>query len=437
MLQKVTLKYKKIVLLIIFILSCLDIYRVLVENKFGAFEIFILLVVLFLILVSLVCKFDNKKFKSDKITFLLLHLGYGGIESATINSANALVDSYDVEIISFYNLSKNQSNKLDKKISVKYLYNGEPNKEIFVSSLKKHQYFKVIKEGIKAVTILFKKKYLMIFNIMNCNSKYIVSTRYDFSILLSRYGNKNQIKIAQEHHYHNNNQKYINILKRKYNNIDYLCALTKTLEQDYKQFLIKNKHTKVILLPNMVGETPTKTSLLEKKNVITVSRLDNGKKNDDIIRAFSKLNTEYWKLYIIGDGREYENLLNLIEELRLKEKVFLTGYKNKNEIEKYMLNSSLFLMASLTEGLPMVLLEAMSYGVPCIAYETASGVSDIIENGKNGYIIKDRNEKNFISKIETLINDEKLRKAMGMNARKTVTSFSKEEILKIWQKMLK
>ena len=85
----------------------------------------------------------------------------------------------------------------------------------------------------------------------------------------------------------------------------------------------------------------------------------------------------------------------------------------------------------------MVLLEAMSYGVPCIAYETASGVSDIIKNGQNGYIIKDRNEKNFISKIETLINDEKLRKAMGMNARKTVTSFSKEEILKIWQKMLK
>ncbi len=58
----------------------------------------------------------------------------------------------------------------------------------------------------------------------------------------------------------------------------------------------------------------------------------------------------------------------------------MTGYKNKEEIEKYMLESSLFLMASVSEGLPMVLLEAMSYGIPCIAYHTDSGTDDIIKD---------------------------------------------------------
>ncbi len=50
-----------------------------------------------------------------------------------------------------------------------------------------------------------------------------------FSALLSKYGNDNSVKIAQEHHYHNNNKRYINILKNKYYNIDYLFALTKKL----------------------------------------------------------------------------------------------------------------------------------------------------------------------------------------------------------------
>ena len=116
-------------------------------------------------------------------------------------------------------------------------------------------------------------------------------------------------------------------------------------------------------------------------------------KNDDIIKAFSKLKNKDWNLYIIGDGDEFDNLSKLIKKLNLEGRVILTGYKNKKEIEKYMLDSSLFLMASVSEGLPMVLLEAMSYGIPCIAYETASGTSDIIEDGKNGYIIKNRNEK--------------------------------------------
>ena len=102
-----------------------------------------------------------------------------------------------------------------------------------------------------------------------------------------------------------------------------------------------------------------------------------------------------------------------------------------------MLKSRLFLMASETEGLPMVLLEAMSYGIPCIAYEVASGVNDIIDNNKNGYIIKNRNEEEYIEKIEKVINDSKLRNELGIEAKNKVNEFSKEKIVKIWKKILK
>ena len=382
-------------------------------------------------------KLKDKKTKKNKVSFLLLHLGYGGIETSVINQANTLIEDHEVEVISFYKLSNNQSNRLNNKIKVKYLYEGEPNREQFYKAVKEKKYINILKEGIKALEIIVKKKILVIDSIIDCDSEYIISTRYEFNMLLSKYGNKNCTKIAEEHHYHNNDKNYIEILSKKYNKIDYLFALTKTLEEDYKKFLVNNNHTKVELVPNMLYEIPNKNSNLTEKNIITVSRLDIGKRNDEIIKAFSKIEDKEWKLYIIGDGKEFENLTKLVEQLELKDRVFLTGYKNKQEIEEYMLKSSLFLMASITEGLPMVLLEAMSYGIPCIAYETASGTNDIISNNENGYIIKDRNEEEYIKRINEVTKNEELRKKLGLNAKETSKKFSKEEIKKILNKILK
>ncbi|MFR5984203.1 MAG: O-antigen ligase family protein [Bacilli bacterium] len=231
------------------------------------FGIFLTTCILSLLLVGLYneVKRNQININDNKISFLLLHLGYGGIESATINTANSLCDDYDIEIMSFYKLSKTQANRLNDKIKVKYLYDGGPNKEEFLDAFHNHKIFNILKEGIRSVSILTKKKIRVINYIKNCDSKYIVSTRYDFSALLSKYGNDNSVKIAQEHHYHNNNKRYINILKNKYYNIDFLFALTKTLEKDYKKFLIKNKHTKVVLVPNMLYYIPSKQSKLDKR----------------------------------------------------------------------------------------------------------------------------------------------------------------------------
>lgn len=380
----------------------------------------------------------EKKIKDNKITYLALHLGYGGIESSIVNQVNTLVNDYEVEIISFYRLKNNLTSRIDNRVKIKYLYDGGPNRDEFMKATRERNLFKIIDEGIKSLDILIKKKVLVIDSIIDCNSEYIISTRYEFNMLLSKYGNKNCIKIAEEHRYHNDDEKYINIISKKYGNIDYLFALTKRLEEDYKKFLKgNNSHTKVVLVPNMLYDIPDKNSKLKDKNIITVSRLDAGKRVDDIIRAFSKIDDKTWKLYILGDGKEMDNLSNIIKELKLEDRVFLEGYKNKEEIEEYMLKSSLFLMASVTEGLPMVLLEAMSYGVPCIAYETASGVNDIISNGENGYVIKDRNEEEYIDKINKVIEDNELRKKLGTNAKETSYKFSRDEVAKILRSVLK
>ena len=372
----------------------------------------------------------------NKITFLCLHLGYGGIESSTINKVNALVKrNYNVEIISFYNLKDNQASKVSPKVKIKYLYNGEPNREEFKEAIKNFKIIKAFKEAFKALDILFKKRYLLIKEIKKSSSKIIVSTRYTFSILLSKYKNKDAIAIAEEHHHHNNNKKYINILRKKYTNIDYLFALTASLQKDYTQFLKDNSKTQIVLMPNMLHYIPTKKSKLQEKNLITVGRLHPVKRFNELIEIFSKLKNVQ-KLYIVGDGEEYKNLELQIKELNLEDRVILTGFRNQKEIGEYMLKSSIFVMTSITEGLPMVLLEAMSYGLPCIAYNLESGIKDIIDDNINGYIINNRDSLEYAKKVDYLINNQKKLEQMGLQAIKKAQEFEEDNVIKRWQKII-
>ena len=378
---------------------------------------------------------QSTKLSKNKISFLTLHLGYGGIETSTINTANTLINDYDVEIISFYHLKNNQEKLLNEKIKVKYLYDGEPNKEKFLKYLKEKNIFMTFIEGIKSIRIIFLKKYLLINEIINSNSNFIVSTRWDFSMLLSKYKSKSTIAIAQEHHHHNNNKKYIKVLKNKYKKIDYLFALTNSLAKDYSKFLKNNKNTKIIVVPNMLTKYPIKTSDLKNNNIIYVGRLHKGKKVSDLIDIVS-LCKNLDTFYIIGDGEEYEFLKEKIKANKLNDKVKLLGYKNSNDIGKYLLKSSIFVMTSISEGLPMVLLEAMSYGIPCVAFSTDSGIPDIIDNRKNGYIVNNRNKKEFARKIDELIVDKNQKKEFGKNALKKSQQYSSEKIYKKWQKIL-
>lgn len=374
--------------------------------------------------------------RKKKLTFLLLHLGYGGIETATINTANALSKKYNVELISFYNLKKNQTQYINSNITIKYLYNGEPNREEFKQALKKKNIFKVFKEGFRAINILIKKKTLIKKEIQNSNSFALISTRYDFSVLLSKFGRKDVIKIAQEHHHHNDNKKYINILKHKYNNIDYLFALTEGLKKDYIEFLKNNKHTKILVVPNMLITDNTMHSDLSSKNIISISRLHEGKKIDELIDIFSKIKDETAKLYIIGDGDEKANIEKKIADLNLQNRIIMTGYLNKEEQIKYLQESSIFAMTSVSEGLPMVLLEAMSFGIPCIAYKTQSGVCDII-NETNGFVIENRNESEYIEKLNNLLEDEELRHKLSKGCMTKINEYKEEKVVKYWEMILK
>lgn len=389
----------------------------------------------------MVCCFDifksskTKKLDKENIYFLSLHLGQGGIERATINSANALCETKNVTIISFYKLD-NDLYDIDPRVNIKYLYEGGPNKEELKTAIKNKNIISFTTNSIKALTILIKKKTLLIKEIKKIKSGIIISTTINFSILLNYYGNENVLKVVQEHRYHNHDKKYLRKMKYCYGNIDYIMALTKTLNKDYKELFKENRKIKVITMPNMMSKNSYKQSSLDKKVIVSVSRLDSGKRINEIIDIASKVRDLNWKFKIIGDGIEYNNLKKQIADLNLNDVVELKGMLSNNEVVEELTNSSIYVMTSITEGLAIVLIEACSVGLPCVCYEIENDLSDIVKNNQNGYLIKNRDEKKFVEKLKLLMKDSSKRKIFGKKSVMIAADFSNDAIADKWIKFI-
>ena len=157
-----------------------------------------------------------------------------------------------------------------------------------------------------------------------------------------------------------------------------------------------------------------------------------------MLKIYNQLEKKYpdWTLDIIGDGNQREVLEKYINNHQLNNKVILHGFQNKDYIDEKLHESSIYLMTSYTESFGIVLIEAMSHGIPCIAFSSAEGAREIIKSGKNGYLIKNRNFNAIIKKISDLIENEEERKRIGISARQSVKKYTGNIVKKEWIQLL-
>ena len=368
-----------------------------------------------------------------KITILALHLGYGGIERCISTLANTLISNYEIEIISTYKLYDEPAFNIDNKVKIKYLMDEKPNRDEIKKALKQFKIITLIKEVIKSIKILQKKKNLMIEAIKNCDSDVIISTRDIHNLWLSQYGSKNSIKIGWEHNYHNNNQKYINKIVKSVEGLDYFVLVSNEL-RDFYQNLTK---TKCIYIPNSLDYYPNRVSELDNHNLVSVGRLSKEKGYIDLIDVMKLVTSIYpdATLNIIGDGPERDNIENKIKENMLSDNIKLHGFRDKEYINSILSKSSVYVMPSYTESFGIVLLEAFSFGIPCVSFEN-SGANEIISNNWDGYLIEDRDKEKMAKKICELLSNQNRRIIMGANGVKKAQEYSVENTRDKWLKII-
>ena len=191
-------------------------------------------------------------------------------------------------------------------------------------------------------------------------------------------------------------------------------------------------------IPNFLENIPTNKASLNNSNIINVGRLSNEKGQLDLINVFDILHRKNSDivLYLVGDGHDYEDIEKEVINRNLANYVNMTGFKSGAFLEDLYLNSSLFVMTSYTESFGLVLIEAMSYGIPCLAFDSAEGAREIISNNYNGFLIKNRNEHEMASKILELLDNKKELKRLSSNALKTSLKYTKESVMEKWENLL-
>lgn len=227
----------------------------------------------------------------------------------------------------------------------------------------------------------------------------------------------------------------VNKIWRKLREISYpnLSATVVLTKDDLQKISLLNSNSYVI--PNSIT-LPNRTSNLKSKKFVSIGRLSEGKRFDVMIKLFKKFSqiNNDWQLIIVGDGDQLDNLNNLIRALEINNLVTIHPFSHN--ISEYYLNSSIFLMTSKTEGLPMVLLEAKSYGIPIISYDCDTGPRDIIKNGIDGFLIPMDDENKYLNAMVNLSQDASLLVSMSKESRKNAVMFSPENVFGKWENVL-
>lgn len=332
-----------------------------------------------------------------KITIFALHLGFGGVEKYLSSLCKMLEGNYDIEIISTYKVLDKPAFPFSEKVKITYLIDDKPNKEEFKQAIKNKNIINIFKEGFKSAKILCLKRSRNIKAIRNTYSDYIITTRTFHSRLVGYYAYNNIIKIATEHNFHNNDKKYITKVIDSIRNFDYFVVVSDNLRKFYENKIGK---TKCIYIPNVIDSLPDKRSKLTNKNIITIGRLSHEKGQKDLIDVFKIVNKELpeTKLFMVGDGPLKKELENYTKELKLTDKIIFTGFLGDKGKEKYILDSSIFILPSYTESFGLVLIEAMSYGLPCIAFDSSDGAKELLKNNV-GILVKNRNKEKMAEEI--------------------------------------
>jgi len=221
------------------------------------------------------------------------------------------------------------------------------------------------------------------------------------------------------------------LLRVFYKKINMVVCQSKHMQDDLvANYNIKIGRTCIIhnaIIPASINPAPSTQE--PYANLITVARLSKDKGLDRLIKAVSLLKIPY-RFTIIGEGYMRQPLQELINELSLQQYVFLAG-RNEQPFTQVQ-NPDLFLMGSYYEGFPNAMLEAISLGIPVVAFNAPGGIAELMINNENGILVESSDERSFVDAIQKAL-DSKFDKTKIRD--EALKRFNIDKIMKQWYEL--
>jgi glycosyltransferase involved in cell wall biosynthesis len=263
----------------------------------------------------------------------------------------------------------------------------------------------------------------------------LIGTRPGLNLLAVNVAHPALVKVGQEHmHITAHKKKLRNAMRRGYPKLDALAVLTEKDLVEYREHL--GDGARVECIPNAVTPLDGPISDLSSKTILAAGRMRRQKDFGRLIRAFALVAAEHpdWRLKICGGGPRMEALQEAVAKLGLESNVELSG--PVRNLGPELSNAAMYALSSRREGFPMVLLEAMSKGVPVASFDCPTGPREIVRDRENGLLVPHQDVPALGAAMNELIEDEELRRRCSAGALETAERYSIEVIGARWEELL-
>ncbi|MBS1737353.1 MAG: glycosyltransferase family 4 protein [Bacteroidetes bacterium] len=357
------------------------------------------------------------------IALIIPSLAAGGAEKVIVLLANTLCVNYQIILIVLYKTETFYI--IEKEVEVIYIKSKyTPSMGMFQALSSNVSYLVNIIRVLKTNSIDLVISFTTVTNFLSFISCKFLS----IPIIISERKNPllNKLNIYWQ---------FLEKITNKYSDI--LVVQSEMIRNVYKKFVAKKK---IEVIPNPV-DIKMKSFLQDyncsqRENIIlTVGRLDANKNQKMLIEAFANLNVKDWRLVIVGDGILKEEYMILTKSLGIEHMVDFVG--NVQNVWDYYNQAKIFAFTSNSEGFPNALLEAMSFGLPCVSTDCPSGPSEIILNNENGYLIEVGNIKQLEDRLSILMCNPDICYKFSENAIISTEKFSIAEVKKLWEAQIK
>ncbi|MEU1124092.1 glycosyltransferase family 4 protein [Streptomyces sp. NPDC005899] len=371
-----------------------------------------------------------------KIAFLLHDAyGIGGTVSATLNLAGALARRHEVEVVSIFRTRDTPQGNVEPGVRL------TPLIDIRAGSADKDHPLSRQPSVVSPRSPSFSQLYNALSDqrigqyLDRTTAEAVVATRPVLLMYLSHFGERDYLRIGQEHLTHDSQ---IPEQRERQNQIipdmDAFVTVSHADAEIYRQVL-PHAASRILSIPNPVTPPTAEPARSNQRIVVAAGRLVKVKRYDVLIRAFEQVvrTRPDWSLRIYGSGKEEASLRELVMERGLYNHVRLMGAHAPMEVE--WAKGDIGAVTSDNESFGMTIVEAMQAGLPVVATDCPLGPREIIQHGIDGYLAPPGDPDAVAQALLAVMNDDELRLRMSEAARQNSYRFAPEVIAQRYEEL--
>ena len=367
--------------------------------------------------------------------------GHGGVARTVVNLANRLADHREVRVLSLRRGADRAPYPLDPRVRLEVLLDHRPGRLTAAQRLLDRRPTRLRPEPVERRMSLLTDRVLRR-RLSRLDPGVLVTTRPSLHLAATRWRAPGVRLVGQDHG--NFPTRFAGpgmaaVLREAVPLLDAWVVLTHADAADYRRELpgLARGGTRVEVIRNALPwPVAAAPAPLDSRVVVAAGRLAPEKGFGRLVDAFAPVARAHptWQLHVYGEGPARERLEARVRRHGLEDRVLLPGYVD--DLAGALAGASVYALSSRSEGFPMVLIEAMSAGVPVVSFDCPRGPAEIVDHGANGLLVEDGDVAGLGAALARLAGDDALRQRCGRQAWADSRAYAADAVVADWLALL-